>query len=482
MPDELDPQIREFTSQLRRLVDRSELSIASVADATGYSKTSWERYLNGRLLAPKGAIVALAEVTGTDPVHLTTMWELAERAWSRSEMRHDMTMEAIRISQARAALGEAGAPAGKAGRASGPDKAGRAARAGGADGAGEGGRNVRPGKSGRHAGGGPSSGVAGPAGVAPTLPPSVPAQPTAADSPDSALGPVRGGGASDDPSVPSSDAPSPGGATDGNSWGLAGYRGPSPTGDRTPRHGSRTGAAEPAGAPGAEDPAAAAGHAFPNGQGPADPYGSPGPGDAYGGPGSADPYGYRPGPATAYGRPPHDGPRAGGRPSGGGGKRMATFVAGVVGVLVVIAGAFFLLNQSGDKDDEGAKPSPSPTVSKSPELPPGVQCSGDACTGKDPEVMGCGGDLVTTGATAAVGTASVEVRYSKVCGAAWARVTQAAQGDEVQVKADGENEQRATVGNAGDTVAYTAMVAADSAADATACVTLASGQQGCTEK
>ena len=94
LPDELDPQVREFAGQLRRLVDRSGLSIAAVADRTGYSKTSWERYLNGRLLAPKGAIVALAEVTGTNPVHLTTMWELAERAWSRAEMRHDMTMEA----------------------------------------------------------------------------------------------------------------------------------------------------------------------------------------------------------------------------------------------------------------------------------------------------------------------------------------------------------------------------------------------------
>ena len=108
LPDELDPQVREFASQLRRLVDRSGLSIAAVADRTGYSKTSWERYLNGRLLAPKGAIVALAEATDTDQVHLTTMWELAERAWSRAEMRHDMTMEGIRIAQARAALGEFG--------------------------------------------------------------------------------------------------------------------------------------------------------------------------------------------------------------------------------------------------------------------------------------------------------------------------------------------------------------------------------------
>ncbi|MFJ8749841.1 DUF2690 domain-containing protein [Streptomyces sp. NPDC102441] len=111
LPEELDPQVREFAGQLRRLVDRSGLSLAAVSDLTGYSKTSWERYLNGRLLAPKGAIVALAEVTDTQQHHLTTMWELAERAWSRSEMRHDMTMEAIRITQARAALNEAGVAA-----------------------------------------------------------------------------------------------------------------------------------------------------------------------------------------------------------------------------------------------------------------------------------------------------------------------------------------------------------------------------------
>lgn len=134
LPEELDPQVREFTSQLRRLVDRSGLNIAAVADRTGYSKTSWERYLNGRLLAPKGAIVALAEVTGTNTAHLTTMWELAERAWSRSEMRHDMTMEAIRISQARAALGESGpAAAGAASGRSGGRTAAPADPAGGHD-------------------------------------------------------------------------------------------------------------------------------------------------------------------------------------------------------------------------------------------------------------------------------------------------------------------------------------------------------------
>ncbi|MEU1044943.1 DUF2690 domain-containing protein [Streptomyces sp. NPDC005897] len=439
LPEELDPQIREFTSQLRRLVDRSDLSVASVADATGYSKTSWERYLNGRLLAPKGAIVALAEVTGTNPLHLTTMWELAERAWSRSEMRHDMTMEAIRISQARAALGELGTPAAKSGNAGSKP--------------GHGGRNGKGSRTGRH-GGGAATGVAGPAGVSPTLPPTVPAQPTAADSPDSALGAVRDGGGPGTAPVPSS-----GGATDGNSWGLAGYRGPAPTGDRAPRPGPRTRTGTGTGTGEATPPTA-----------PAAPYG-PG---VVPGPGPSSTYGEPP-----HGEPPYGGPRPSGRPPGGGNKRMVTLVAGVVGVLVVIAGAFFLLD-GGDKKNEGAKPSPSPTVSSTPKLPPGVKCSGDACTGKDPEVMGCGGDLVTTGATAVVGTAAVEVRYSKVCGAAWARVTQAAQGDEVQVSAGGANEQRATVGNAGDTVAYTMMVAVDSASDAKACATLAAGQQGCT--
>ncbi|MFI2778275.1 helix-turn-helix domain-containing protein [Streptomyces sp. ALB3] len=111
LPEELDPQMREFVYQLRRLVDRGGMSLATLADRTGYSRTSWERYLNGRLLAPKGAVVALAEVTGTPQHHLTAMWEPAERAWSRSEMRHDMTMEAIRISQARTAPGEAGVSA-----------------------------------------------------------------------------------------------------------------------------------------------------------------------------------------------------------------------------------------------------------------------------------------------------------------------------------------------------------------------------------
>ncbi|WP_328780867.1 DUF2690 domain-containing protein [Streptomyces canus] len=394
MPDELDPQVREFASQLRRLVDRSGLSIAAVADRTGYSKTSWERYLNGRLLAPKGAIVALAEVTGTNPVHLTTMWELAERAWSRSEMRHDMTMEAIRISQARAALGEFGAPP----------------------------ANVKGSKTARRSGSATATpGVAGPAGVAPTVPPQ-PAAPEA-DSVEARQG-----------------------SSGGNSWGMAGYQGPS-----QPSSG-RTAAAAPVSA-----------------GGPGWTPGTPGPYD--------EPQDARPGDGSSGGA----GRSAGSGGSGGGKRRMTMFLSGVVGVLVVVAAVFFLTDGGGDKKKTGADKSPSPSASASVSLPAGVKCSGAGCTGKDAEAMGCSGNLVTTAKTATVGATVVEVRYSETCGAAWGRVTQAGQGDKVEVTAGKATEQSGNITEAGDTIAYTPMVAVKDAGEAKACVTLASGQSGCTD-
>ncbi|MEV2255785.1 XRE family transcriptional regulator [Streptomyces sp. NPDC050147] len=353
LPDELDPEVREFASQLRRLVDRSGLSIAAVSDRTGYSKTSWERYLNGRLLAPKGAIVALAEVTGTNPVHLITMWELAERAWSRSEMRHDMTMQAIRISQARAALGELG-PNPPKGNGKGN---GGAVRGGGAAGPGVGSAD-RPGRA-----GGSATGVAGPAGDWPAVPPRTPSYADGADvaAPPGPARPAHGG-----------DSP-----------------------DRQRRR-----------------------------------------------------------------------------------RKLTMFLAGTVGALVVIAAAVFLTDfGKDDKGDEGAKPPASPSTSDK-DLPAGVECSGKSCTGKDPETMGCGGELATTTTRATVGKALIEVRYSKTCGAAWARITQAAPGDKVTISGDGAK-RNGTV-NA-DFDAYTPMVAVKDGASAEACATLKAGQTGCTK-
>ncbi|MFI2202343.1 DUF2690 domain-containing protein [Streptomyces sp. NPDC020192] len=355
LPEDLDPQIKEFTSQIRRLVDRSGLSVAALADRTGYSKTSWERYLGGRLLAPKGAVVALAEVTGTNPVHLSTMWELAERAWSRAENRHDRTMEAIRISQARAALGDFGAAEATGG----------------------------PGSSGRRNGSVTAPlGIAGPAGVSPTIP-------------------------------------------------------PQPTGDEADARDAKRAGDEGAGL--------ASGPAAPNAY------------DAQA-------------PRPADGAP---------EPGGGGRQRLVMFLAGLVGVLVVIGAVFFLTNRGGGKH-EGAAPPPSPTATRHASTPPGVRCAGSACTGKDAEAMGCSGDLVTTAKTATVGTTTLEVRYSKACGTAWGRITGATRGDKVELSA-GTVRQSGEITATGDAIAYTPMVAVNNAAEARACATLVSGRTGCTK-
>ncbi|MER6192438.1 helix-turn-helix domain-containing protein [Streptomyces cyaneofuscatus] len=383
LPEELDPQIREFASQLRRLVDRSGLNINAVADRTGFSKTSWERYLNGRLLPPRRAVVALADVTGTPQHHLTTMWELAERAWSRAEMRHDMTIEAIRITQAREALGAAD-PAG--GGRSGP---GRSA----------GGRHSAAGSAGR---GSTATGT-------------------------------------------------------GSGHGPDGY---GPDADRQDGHRS-------------------------------DAYGS----DAYG----TDPHRAPFVPTQRGTVPPVPQQRQGGRRAdtqrGGGASgratsgrsRAITLAVGAAGAVIVVVGAV-MLAPSGD---EPAKATPPPTAAPTaapttdpttaepaPEPPAGVECQGADCAGQNPDEMGCGGDHARTVSTAQVGAARVEVRYSEVCSAAWARLTEAGAGDTVTITGGGAAD--AQNGAVTVTEAYTPMVAVKKAADAKACATLTAGTKGCT--
>ncbi|MFI9236163.1 helix-turn-helix domain-containing protein [Streptomyces sp. NPDC053079] len=335
LPEELDPQVREFAEQLRRLVERSGMSIAAVADRTGYSKTSWERYLNGRLLPPRGAAEALAEATGTDVGHLGTMWELAERAWSRSELRHDVTMEAVRVAEARAALGEFGPPPG--------ERRGAGERAARGEGAREEDGKVRTAL--RSEGGPPRTGL-----------------PRSPDSPD-----VR---------------------------------------DR------------------------------------AIPFRAPGPGRSR--------------------------------------RNTVLFAVGAVGALFVAVAGVLLLGADGEdgKVPQGAVATPS--VSGPATVPAGVKCAGGACSGKDPEEMGCGGRHATTAGSATVGTSYLEVRYSKVCGAAWARITQAVPGDALRISGTGAG-ARAESGTVElGTDGHTRMIAVAEPGQASACATLMSGRKGCT--
>ncbi|WP_424889561.1 DUF2690 domain-containing protein [Streptomyces sp. XH2] len=379
LPEELDPEVREFTEQLRRLVERSGLSIGAVADRTGYSKTSWERYLGGRLLPPLGAAEALAEATGTDVVHLSTMWELAERAWSRSELRHDSTLESSQIARARAALGEFGPPQDATVTQGAAQGAVQASRADGQPGA-------------------------------------VISEPLCHEA-------AR----------------------------------------RATAEESASGAAGPGGFPAASASAAPSA--------PADPSGPSGPSGAdprpQAVPRSPQPPDYR---ANAI---PADGPAPR--------RRAALFVTGVVGALLVVAAAVLLLGVGGGTDN-GSGPV-APPVSPSAVLPAGVKCTGAECGGKDPEAMGCGGGRATTAGSATVGTSYVEVRYSQVCGAAWARITQAVPGDAVRIDAaaDGGTPARSESGKVvRDADGYTPMVAVSGPGKAKACATLTTGAKGCT--
>ncbi|ALC27954.1 XRE family transcriptional regulator [Streptomyces sp. CFMR 7] len=386
LPDELDPQVREFASRLRRIVEHSGLGVNEVADRTGFSETAWERYLSGQLLPPRRAVVALADVTGTPQHHLTALWETAERAWSRAGTRQDVATETLRIRQVGGAPGSA-------------DAAGAVPRGATATGTSD------------HGGpGGPDSGAY-------------------ADDPY-ANGPYGNG--------PYGNGP------------------------------------------------------YANGPYANDPYGS-------------DSYGNDPHHPDGDGRAPHipaqrgsGGPDRQQQPSQGarrnsppgGGSNAVMLGVGAVGALIVITGAVMLA-----PGDEPAKATPTtaattpaatppdgdPAGGASEEpaaLPDGVECRGDECAGQNPDAMGCGGEHARTVTTTAIGTARVEVRYSEVCSAAWARLTEAGPGDTVTIT--GSAAAAAQNGRVSVREAYTPMVAVEKAADAKACATLTSGTKGCT--
>lgn len=83
LPDSLDQRVRQLVVQLRRLKDRSGLSLTSLAARTDYSRSSWERCLNGKALPPRHAVEQLARITGTEPTRLLVLYEVAEEAWRR---------------------------------------------------------------------------------------------------------------------------------------------------------------------------------------------------------------------------------------------------------------------------------------------------------------------------------------------------------------------------------------------------------------
>ncbi|MEU5718087.1 peptidoglycan-binding protein [Streptomyces sp. NPDC020403] len=83
LPDLLDRRVRQLVVQLRRMKDRSGLSLTSLAARTEYSRSSWERWLNGKALPPRRAVEELARITETEPTRLLVLYAVAEQAWQQ---------------------------------------------------------------------------------------------------------------------------------------------------------------------------------------------------------------------------------------------------------------------------------------------------------------------------------------------------------------------------------------------------------------
>ncbi|QCW77758.1 helix-turn-helix transcriptional regulator [Streptomyces sp. S6] len=76
----LEAAAPELSAELRRLRELNRLTLAALAKRTNYSKSSWERYLNGKVIPPESAVVAFAQTVGVRPDELLMLRNRAERA------------------------------------------------------------------------------------------------------------------------------------------------------------------------------------------------------------------------------------------------------------------------------------------------------------------------------------------------------------------------------------------------------------------
>ncbi|MGW6745875.1 helix-turn-helix domain-containing protein [Streptomyces sp. NPDC055025] len=71
-----------LAAELSALRERTGLSLAALAERTPYSKSSWQRYLNGTQPLPRQAVEALCALADEPSGRLLVLWELADVAWS----------------------------------------------------------------------------------------------------------------------------------------------------------------------------------------------------------------------------------------------------------------------------------------------------------------------------------------------------------------------------------------------------------------
>ncbi|MCZ4516397.1 DUF2690 domain-containing protein [Streptomyces sp. ActVer] len=163
------------------------------------------------------------------------------------------------------------------------------------------------------------------------------------------------------------------------------------------------------------------------------------------------------------------------RPHGRRGRLMVVLASVYTMIVGGAALVLFLLPDHKAPRDE-------PLSANEPSLAP--QCHGAACEGRDPLRLICGIDPDTLTTYRTTTGAHVELRYSKKCGASWARTWGTRIGDRVEVKADGPT-HGVHIKNKDDTETYmyTEMTAAHPGSTIRACYrpASASGEQECVE-
>ncbi|PSM44761.1 XRE family transcriptional regulator [Streptomyces dioscori] len=95
------PSGARLAAVLRQLKQRSGLSLAQLANVTTFSKSSWERYLNGKSLPPRSAVIELCRLVGEAADHPLALLDIA---------RTHRTDRTDRADRADGANGTAGTP------------------------------------------------------------------------------------------------------------------------------------------------------------------------------------------------------------------------------------------------------------------------------------------------------------------------------------------------------------------------------------
>jgi transcriptional regulator with XRE-family HTH domain len=84
LPDDISPSARSLVDELRAIRDRSGLSLSQLSARTHYSKSSWERWLNGKRPITPQALASLSACADFDVAKLETLLAQASVEWTDS--------------------------------------------------------------------------------------------------------------------------------------------------------------------------------------------------------------------------------------------------------------------------------------------------------------------------------------------------------------------------------------------------------------